>query len=57
MLMALLSGQRGQTLHIMEVSDVIITKQYVTVQITSLLNQSQPTKHVNVGKIPGFSKD
>lgn len=57
MLMALLSGQRGQTLHIMKLDDVNITNEHVTVQITSLLKQSRPTKHLNVVKIPGFSKD
>ena len=54
MLMALLSGQRGQTLHTIKLSEVKITEQQVIIQIRSLLKTSKPTNHIGLITIPAF---
>ena len=46
MLLALLSGQRGQTLHLLDIRNVYITDDSVKILIGDLLKTSKPNKHL-----------
>ena len=46
MLLALLSGQRGQTLHLLDIRNVYITNDSVKIVIGDLLKTSRPNKHL-----------
>ena len=57
MLIALLSAQRGQTLHLIKCADIEVTDKKLTIQLTSLLKQSRPSKHPGTITLPAYSKD
>lgn len=46
-LLALLTGQRGQALHSLNVDDVVVEKVNVEIKYSSWLKTSKPRKHVN----------
>ncbi|XP_062601222.1 uncharacterized protein LOC134262915 [Saccostrea cucullata] len=54
MLLALLTGQRGQTLHLLTVDDVVVGNDHVEIRYSSLLKTSKPGKHVNNVKFPMY---
>ena len=54
MLIALLSGQRGQTLHSLTVDDVKMYKSKCVLVYSSLLKQSKPGTHLKPLEIPCF---
>lgn len=54
MLLALLTSQRGQTLHLLTEYDVVVEKDYVEIKYSSLLKTSKPGKHVNSVKFPMY---
>ena len=57
MLIALLTGQRGQTIHEITLDNMTLTKNYVKIRITKLLKQSRPGHHLQEMKIKGFAPD
>lgn len=56
MLLALLTGQRGQTLHLLTVDDVNVEKTHVEIRYSSLLKTSKPGKHLENVKLPLYSE-
>jgi hypothetical protein len=46
MLLLLLSGQRGQTIHLMDIKNIFITEDNVTIVIGDLLKNSKPGKQL-----------
>ena len=52
MLLALLTGQRGQTLHLLTVDDVNVEKTHVEIRYSSLLKTSKPGKQLENVKLP-----
>lgn len=44
MLLALLTSQRGQTLHLLTEYDVVVEKDYVEIRYSSLIKTSKPRK-------------
>ena len=54
MLLALLSGQRGQTLHLIDIRNVYITDNSLKVVIGDLLKTSKPGYHLGQLKFLEF---
>jgi len=46
MLLALLTGQRGQTLHLMDIRYIDVNENRVRIQVLELLKTSKPGKHL-----------
>ena len=46
MLLALLTGQRGQTLHLMDLQFIKLTQNSINIQLMELLKTSKPGKHL-----------
>ena len=42
----MLSGQRGQTIHLMDIKNIFITEDNVTIVIGDLLKNSKPGKQL-----------
>ena len=57
MLTALLSGQRGQTLHAMTLENTTVTSNHVKFRIGKLLKHSRPGKHLSEISIKGYAPD
>ena len=57
MLLALLTGQRGQTLFNILLTDITLSKSCLKIHISSLLKQSRPSFHIQDIELPSFSKD
>ena len=57
MLIALLTGQRCQTIHALTVSGTTVTDNYVKFRIKSLLKQSRPNYHLHELQIKGYAPD
>ena len=45
-LLMLLSGQRGQTIHLLKLGDIHVDIDKIVIYFTSLLKHSKPTKHL-----------
>jgi integrase len=57
MLFLLLTAQRCQSLHLIELSDINITNDYVVIYPNHLLKQSKPGHHAPVIKLKAFMSD
>ena len=57
MLLALLTGQRCQTLHALNIEDMTVTDNHVKLRIKTLLKQSKPGKHLPELCIKGYAPD
>ena len=57
MLFALLTGQRSQTLHLLSLDDMILTKNSVKFKLSGLLKHSRPGKHLDLLVIRAFAPD
>lgn len=57
MLLALLTGQRGQFLHNIRVQDLKFGKDDVNIQINDLMKQSRPGYHMKPFRLQQFDKD
>ncbi|XP_069109039.1 uncharacterized protein, partial [Argopecten irradians] len=57
MLLALVSGQRVQTLHTLSVNNVKCVEDNVEIKVTALLKQSKPGKHLSVLTFEKFSNE
>ncbi len=57
MLLALLSGQRVQTIHLIEIDQIEFRKSKVVIQIHSLVKQSRPGFHMQEITLSEFVKD
>lgn len=57
MLLALLSGQRGQTLHLLDIRNICIYDDCVKIGIGDLLKTSSPGKHVGELNFPSYPND
>ena len=57
MLFALLSGQRGQTLYLIEIRNIEFRGNTVVVRIGDLLKSSSPTIHSGELVLEGYTKD
>ena len=57
MLFLLLSAQRSQTLHLIELSDIKMTKDKVFIAPNHLLKQSKPGKHLDVIEFKAYPTD
>jgi len=57
MLLSLLTGQRGQTLHLMDIRFIEITENYVRIQILELLKTSKPGKHLSPIYLEKYDSD
>ena len=56
-LIALTTGQRCQTLKLMNLKNIEINKNYVKIRIGDLLRQSKPQKHLNEFYIEAFDQN
>ena len=54
MLLALLSGQRGQTLHLIDIRNVHVSDSNVKIVIGDLLKNSKPGKHLGEMNFPAY---
>ena len=57
MLIALLTGQRCQTIHALTLSNTTLTDNFVKFRISTLLKQSRPNYHLQELKIKAFAPD
>ena len=57
MLFLLVSAQRCQTLHLIEVTDVMVSSNRVTIYPNHLLKQSKPGHHLAVMSFETFAED
>lgn len=57
MLIALLSGQRCQTLHALNISDMTFSDKNCTFRINELLKTSRPGKHLGCLELRAFDED
>ena len=55
MLLMLLSGQRGQTIHLLKLKDIQINDNRIVCYISDLVKQSKPGKHVEPLMIDSFN--
>ena len=55
MLFALLSAQRAQTLHLLDIHDMTLSYSKVTFQINNLVKQSRPGRHLDNIVITGYA--
>lgn len=55
MLLLLLSGQRGQSIHLLKLEDTDCNNSLLTLRFTSLLKQSAPGRHTHEISLPAFS--
>ena len=55
MLLLLLSGQRGQTIHLMDIKNIFITEDNVKIVIGDLLKNSKPGKQLGELNFPAFT--
>ena len=55
MLLVLLSGQRGQTIHLMDIKNIFITEDNVQIVIGDLLKNSKPGKQLGELNFPAFT--
>lgn len=56
-LLALLSGQRGQTLHLIDIRNIEFRDMTVVIRIGDLLKTSNQSRHVGEIKLEGYSLD
>ncbi len=57
MLMGLLSGQRVQTLHLMDIRNIEFRNSVVIIRIGDLIKQSRPGFHIAEITLPAYEKD
>ncbi|CAC5422081.1 unnamed protein product [Mytilus coruscus] len=57
MLLALVTGQRIQTLHCVDLDFMKITKDNVIIEINEILKTSKPGKHLSPISLPAFVED
>ena len=57
MLVASLSGQRCQTIHALDVNDMVLTKDRCTFYIQELLKTSRPGKHFGKLELRAYHPD
>ena len=57
MLLALLTAQRVQTLELMSLDNMMLTKHKVTVHIADLIKQSRPGQHLAYIKLKAYAPD
>ena len=57
MLLALLTGQRSQTLHMIRLQDLIITKNSFKMKIAEKLKHTRPGKHLDLLTIKAYAPD
>jgi hypothetical protein len=57
MLLLLLSGQRGQTMHLFDIRNMTLTKSKLTVRIGDLLKTSRPKHHVSEVTFKAYAPD
>ncbi len=57
MLLVLLSGQRGQTIHLLNVKNMTLTKSHVTFRIGDPVKQSRPGIHVHELAFKAYAPD
>ena len=57
MLMALLTGQRAQTLHSIKLNDLIVSKNALKIKVSDLLKHSRPGKHLHLLTIKAYAPD
>jgi hypothetical protein len=55
MLLLLLSGQRGQTIYLMDTNNIFITEDNVQIVIGDLLKNSKPGKQLGELNFPAFT--
>lgn len=56
-LMLILSGQRGQTIHMLDTADMTMTQDYVSFRVHSLLKTSRPGHHATELSFPSYPID
>ena len=57
MLLTLLTGQRCQTVHAVNIHDMTLTDNHIKIRIKTLLKQSRPGHHLAELKIKGYAPD
>ena len=57
MLLAVLSGQRGQTIHLLNIQNMSLTEDTVKFRIGDLVKQSRPSNHVSEIVLQAFVDD
>ena len=56
-LLAILSGQRGQTIYLMDIRNISISKSQIKIRIGDLLKQSKPGRHLSEINIAAHDQD
>ena len=57
MLLLLLSGQRGQSIHLLDIRNMTLTKSSVTFRIGDPLKQTRPGKHIGEIAVKAYAPD
>ncbi len=57
MLLALLSGQRGQTIHLLDIRNMSLSKSHVCFRIGDLVKQSRPGTHIQELSFKAYAPD
>lgn len=57
MLLSLLTGQRSQTLHLLNLKDLVITKKGFKMKIGEMLKHSRPGKHLDLLTVKAYAPD
>jgi hypothetical protein len=57
MLFLLLTAQRCQTLHLIELNDIKFSEYSVTIFSNHILKQTRPGKHLDVEQLKAYTKD
>ena len=57
MLLSLLTGQRGQTMHGLKVSDIILSKNCIKIKVSNVLKHTRPGKHLDLLTIKAYAPD
>ena len=56
-LFALLSGQRSQTLHLLLVNDLIVTKNSIKIKVSGKLKHTRPGRHLDLITLKAYAPD
>ena len=56
-LLSLLTGQRAQTLHLLKLNDVILTRNCIKIKVSSCLKHTRPGKHLDLLVLKAYAPD
>ncbi|CAG2245652.1 unnamed protein product [Mytilus edulis] len=57
MILSLLTAQRTQTLHLMDINDITVNNDELIIKVTKLIKTSKPGSHLSDIHLPAYNKD